>query len=81
MEDRKRRRGGPRPNSGGARPGAGRPRQRLTLDKATAHTLAVLTRQRRQVAPATTEENVVAELVAQAWQELDREFQERETPA
>jgi hypothetical protein len=60
-------RGGARANSGGVRVGAGRPRRNLHLDAETARLLATLTKQQRQVAPATTEETVLAHLIRQAW--------------
>jgi hypothetical protein len=60
-------RGGARANSGGVRVGAGRPRRNLHLDTETARLLATLTKQQRQVTPATTEETILATLIRQAW--------------
>ena len=69
------RRGGPRPNSGGARPGAGRKpvgRRRLELDQETARTLYVVARHGN-----TTPEQLIANWVAAAWMELNTTYQER----
>jgi hypothetical protein len=68
-------RGGARANSGGSRPGAGRPRRKLHLDTETARLLALLTKQQRQVAPDTTEETIVANLIHAAYAELDDAYQ------
>ncbi len=67
---------GKRGQSGGARKGSGPHRRRIRLDPATAHSLAVLTKQRQSFNPAVTEEQIVSELIQAAWQELDQEYQE-----
>lgn len=68
-------RGGPRAGFGGKQPGAGRPRQRLTLDKEAAKKLHLLTKTQRQFAPSITEEMVLAHIIDEAWQELDGVYQ------
>lgn len=70
-------RGGPRAGFGGKQPGAGRPRTRLVLDKDTAKALALLTRIQRQFAPGTTEEMIVANLVADAAAETMDDYARR----
>lgn len=70
-------RGETRAGFGGKQPGAGRPRQRLVLDKNTARTLLLLTRIQRQVTPTVTEEMVLANLVRDAWEEADTEYEAR----
>jgi hypothetical protein len=65
-------RGGARANSGGVRVGAGRPRRNLHLDTETARLLATLTKQQRQVAPAATEETMLAALIRQAYEGTQR---------
>lgn len=72
-------RGGPRtgPKVGGVRAGAGRPRTRLVLDKETAKALALLTRIQRQFAPDTTEEMIVANLVADAAADTTEDYEQR----
>ncbi len=67
---------GKKGQSGGARPNSGPHRRRIRLDAATAHSLAVLTKQRQSFNPAATEEQIVKELIEAAWQELDQEYQE-----
>ena len=67
---------GQKQRSGGARKGSGPHRRRLHLDKATAHSLSILTKQRQEVNPAVTEEQIVSELIQAAWQELDQDYQE-----
>lgn len=76
-------RGGPRtgPTVGGKRAGAGRPRTRLTLSKAAALTLHLLTKIQRQIAPATTPEMVLEHLIDEAWQESDADFEHRAAAA
>jgi hypothetical protein len=67
-------------NWGGKRSGAGRPyRQRLFLDEETARTLRILLLHKRDLLskPGLTEEQVVQELVDQAWHELDELFLEK----
>jgi len=67
---------GKKGQSGGARPGSGPHRRRLHLDKVTAHSLSILTKQRQELNPLVTEEQIVSELIQAAWQELDQEYQE-----
>lgn len=62
---------------GGKQPGAGRPRQRLTLSKVAATDLHALVLSRRQFAPDPTEEAIVEQLIRMARQEETDEYQRR----
>lgn len=66
------------PNWGGKRRGAGRNRQRLLLSKEAAKSLYILTKHRRALfnKPELTEEDVVSDLIAAGWHELDEHYQE-----
>lgn len=61
---------------GGARPGAGALKKRIHLDTETARRLRTLTRYRRGLNPAATEEQVVMTLIEHEWQRLDQAFQQ-----
>jgi hypothetical protein len=63
---------------GGLRKDAGRPRRNLQLGKEAARTLAILTRAKRALLnnPALREEDVIARLIQDEWQELDAQYQE-----
>lgn len=68
--------GGPRVNAGGARPGAGRPRQNLHIGYDRAIELRTLTLHQRGLNPAATEDQVVEALIERAWRQLDQAFQD-----
>ncbi len=66
---------GVKEKSGGARTGAGRPRvgrKRLELSEDTARLLFIVASSAN-----TTPEQWIANAVAQAWQELDEDYQQR----
>lgn len=60
---------------GGARPGSGRAVRNIHLDKETARVLRLLLKHRRQFAPDTTEEAIVANLIHAAWDKQDEAYQ------
>jgi hypothetical protein len=62
-------------NHGGKRPGAGRLRQHIHLDKETARALSLLMKQRVAINPEITEEAIVTGLIDAAWQALDNHYQ------
>ncbi len=64
-------------NWGGARHGAGRHKKRIVLDPETAKSLYLLTKHRRAISrkPELSEEQVVGELVEQAWQDTRQEYE------
>ena len=64
-------------NWGGKRRGAGRLRQRLTLNKDAAKTLYLLVKLERSARskPELTEECIVEEMIEARWQEINAEFE------
>ncbi len=67
---------GQKARSGGKRPGAGRHRQRFYIDKEAAHELFLILQHRRMLQPHLTEEQVLARLIYDAWQEIDEQYQQ-----
>jgi hypothetical protein len=64
-------------NWGGVRSGAGRLKRNIHLEPNTARALSILTKQQRMLQPDITEEQIVARLIEDAWQELDAEYQQK----
>lgn len=61
--------------SGGARPRSGRLQTRILLSKESAQELAIIVKQRRNINPNVSPENIVSQWIHEHWLELDAQYQ------